>query len=99
MNIITAQMYLSNQKIKYLMCSAFPLLNPIHYHNGDFVIQTEIYSKLLLETFIDNSEHCGFFNFCLEKKLPFLNQHYPASESHCKYVDDMLISKIQKLLA
>jgi hypothetical protein len=98
-NIITAQMYLSNQKIKYLMCSAFPLLNPIHYHKGDFVIQTEIYSKLLLETFIDNSEYCGFFNFCLEKKLPFLNQHHPASESHCKYVNDMLKSKIQKLLA
>jgi hypothetical protein len=97
-NIINAQLYLESCGIKYVMCSAFPLRYPIHYHTGDFKILPEIYNKIKLNTFVDHSEHSGFFNFCLENNYPFLNQHHPASESHCKYVNDVLKLKIQKLL-
>ena len=97
-NIVTAQLYLVSRNIKYFMCSAFPLLNPIHYHNSDFKIQPEIYNKISLDSFVDNSEQRGFFNYCLENKLPFLNQHHPSSESHYEYVECVLKSKMQNLL-
>ena len=98
-NIITAQLYLENRGIKYFMCSAFPLQNPIHYHHGNFEIQKEIYDKINLSTFVDHSNHQGFFNFCQIKNLPFLNQHHPLTQSHRQYVNEMLKSKIQNLLA
>ena len=97
-NIITAQIYLSSRKIKYSMCSAFPLMNPIHHHVGDFKIQQEIYNKIDLNTFVYNSEHQGFFKFCMDNNLPFLNQHHPLTESHRQYVDDVLKLKIEQLL-
>lgn len=98
-NIITAQMYLTSKKIKYFMCSAFPLLNPIHYHHAPFEIQKEIYSKLDLTAFTKDSDTQGFFNFCVDNKLPFLNDHHPLSESHQHYIDTVLKSKIQDLLS
>ena len=97
-DIITAQLYLHSRRIKYFMCSAFPLLNPVQYHTGNFKVQPEIYSKISLDTFVDNSENQGFLNFCIENNLPFLNPTHPSSDSHCKYVDNVLKSKMQNLL-
>jgi hypothetical protein len=97
-NIITAQLYLKKINVKYVMCSAFPMLNPIHYHHENFKIQQEIYNKINLKTFVNNSEHFGFFTFCQKNKLPFLDNQHPSTESHRQYVNTVLKSKIQSLI-
>lgn len=97
-DIITAQLYLSSKNIKYFMCSAFPLLNPIHYHTSEFWIQKEIYNRIDLSTFVKDSETQGFYGFCRKHQLPFLDTHHPLTQSHQRYVHDMLKSSMQELL-
>jgi hypothetical protein len=97
MNILCAQSYLISINVKYVMCASFPLLNPIHYHHDQFYIEKEIYNKIDLSRFAPASETKGFFNFCLDNDLPFLNTHHPTTEAHRKYVNDVLKSKTQEL--
>lgn len=96
-NIVTAQLYLSSKNIPYVMASAFPLQNPIHYHHDHFVINKKIYSTIDLTKFIDHSETCGFFQFCQNTNLPFLDSHHPATDSHQIWVEQLLLPKILAL--
>ena len=97
-NIITAQLFLEKQKISYLMTSAFPLTNPIHYHHDDFKIIPEIYNKIDLTHFANNVETQGFLKYCHDNKLSFFDPHHPDTESHRQYVDNMLKFKVEQLL-
>jgi hypothetical protein len=98
LNVITAQLYLKNKNINYIMTSAFPLLNPIHYHQDSFEIIKEIYQQIDLETFVYNAETQGFYNYCVDNKLSFQDLHHPDTQAHCNYVNNILKFKIDKLL-
>jgi len=96
-NIIAAQLYLDSKNIPYVMATAFPLQNPLHYHNDHFVIKQEIYNHINLNNFVDDSETQGFFNFCLDKQLPFHDPHHPATQAHQIWVKDKLLPKVLDL--
>ena len=97
-NVITAQLYLAAKNIKFIMSSAFPLKNPIHYHHDSFVIVPEIYNKIDLNCFVEGSVDEGFFNYCKNKNLSFFNSHHPDTQSHRHFVDNVLNSEIQAKL-
>jgi len=93
-NIVLAQLYLNNKKISYVMSSAFPLRNPIHFHHDQFSINDNIYSNIDLSKFVADSEVKGFYKFCHDLKLPFLNPNHPASQSHAIWVEQILLPKV-----
>jgi hypothetical protein len=97
-NIITAQLYLKSKGIKFCMSSAFPLINPIHYHHEPFAVVPEIYAQIDLSCFDTNSVAGGFIPFCFERNLTFVNRHYPDTKSHRKYIDDVLKYNVDQLL-
>jgi hypothetical protein len=97
-NIITAQLYLKSKKIKFCMSSTFPLINPVHYHHEKFDIIPEIYAQIDLSCFDINSISKGFIPFCFEHNLTFIDPHHPDTESHRKYLDDVLKYKLEVLL-
>lgn len=97
-NIITAQLYLKSKKIKFCMSSVFPLTNPIHYHHEKFDVIPEIYNQIDLSCFDQNSVSKGFIPFCFDQKLTFIDPHHPDTESHRKYLDDVLKYKLGALL-
>jgi hypothetical protein len=98
-NIITAQLYLKTNGIRHLMSSAFPLTNPLHYHQGPFDVIDKIYNQIDLSTFVPKSETQGFYGFCIDNNLPFCNcSPHPTTESHRKYVDDVLKFEFNELL-
>lgn len=93
-NIVTAQLYLNSKKIPYVMASAFPLQNPIHYHHDLFSINPSIYSNIDLNKFVNGSETQGFFQFCKNNNLPFYNSHYPDTKAHQVWVEQILLPKV-----
>jgi hypothetical protein len=94
-NVITAQLYLKSKNIKFVMSSAFPIRNPIHHHDNTFITVPEIYNKIDQESFVDHSEHEGFFNYCAERNLPFFSTDHPDTQSHRHYVDNVLKSRYE----
>jgi len=94
-NIITAQLYLNSKKIPYVMATAFPLRNPIHYHHDTFVINEKIYNVIDQSKFVANSEQQGFLKFCLDNQLPFMDSHHPATASHQIWVEQVLLPKVR----
>lgn len=97
-NVLTAQLYLKSKNIKFIMSTAFPISNPIHHHANDFVIIPEIYNTIDLESFVDHSEHEGFFNYCVARDLPFFTTDHPTAQSHRHYVDNVLKSKLETVI-
>lgn len=93
-NIVAAQLYLDCKKIPYVMASAFPLRNPIHYHHNDFVINEDIYANINLSKFVDESKTQGFYDFCRSNNLPFFDPHHPSSRAHQTWVDQLLLPKV-----
>lgn len=96
-NIITAQLYLKSKKIKHVMMSTFPLMNPLHYHHDSFQLVPEIFQQIDQSVFVTDSSTVGFFHFCKEQNLPFFDSHHPDYQSHCIYVDNLLKFKIDEL--
>jgi len=96
-NIITTQLYLKSKKIKFIMSSGLPLQNPIRYHYDTFITIPEIYNTIDQESFVDNSEHEGFYNYCKSRNLTFFNLHHPDTQSYRHYVDNVLKSKIEHI--
>jgi len=97
-NIITAQLYLKSKNIKFIMSSAFPIRNPIHYHKDTFITIPEIYNTIDLKSFANGSEDEGFYNYCKSRNLTFFNLHHPDAQSHRHYVDNMLKLKITNMM-
>lgn len=94
-NIVAAQNYLDNLKIKYVMCNSYPLLNLIQYHDdGVKDFNTSIYNKINLEKFVNNADKYGFIQLIENKKFKFFNPHYPDSPGHEWFVEDYLMPKL-----
>lgn len=96
-NIITAQLYLKSKNIKHVMMSAFPLTNPLHYHLDSFQIIPEILQQVDQSVFVNDSLTQGFYNFCKNHNLPFLDAQHPDCHSHRIYVDKVLKFKTIEL--
>lgn len=97
-NIITAQLYLKSKKIKHIMMSAFPLTNPLHYHQDSYQLVPEIFQQVDQSVFVEDSSNVGFFNFCKDQNLSFFDPHHPDCQSHRIYVDKLLKFKLNELL-
>lgn len=97
-NIITAQLYLKSKNLKTIMTSAFPINNPIHYHDDKFIVIPEIFNQIDQTMFDNCSQNEGFFNYCKNRNLPFLNSHYPTTQSHRHFVDNVLQSIITNIM-
>ena len=93
-NIVTAQLFLERQGIRYVMMSAFPLTNPIHYHHSDFVLVPEIFNQINLNRFVDHSRTQGFYHFCVRRQLDFLDSHHPSTAAHEVYLNEIIKPKL-----
>lgn len=97
--IVLTQQFLNAHNVDYVMCSSYPLLNLVQYHdNGNTVFENEFLSQIDLSKFVDNSSDEGFIQYCQRNKLDFFSAHYPKTVAHELYVDEVLFPKIENTL-
>ena len=96
-SIVLTQLYLKSKNIRHVMATAFPLRYPVQYHHDMLEINEKIYANIDQSVFVDDSESVGFYTYCEDNHLPFLNQHYPNTESHQIWVDNFLLPVIKRL--
>jgi hypothetical protein len=97
-SVITAQLYLKSQGIKFCMSSTFPLTQPVQYHHEEFDTVQDLFGRIDQSCFDQNSITTGFVPYCIEHGLPFINAHYPDTQSHRYYIDNVLKSNVEMLL-
>lgn len=97
-NIIQTQLYLKSIGVPMLMVSAWPLVCPLQYHIDDFKIEKSIFDKIDRTLFAEISQDLGFFNYCRQQNLEFLNDHYPATSAHENFSKNFLYAPFENII-
>ena len=96
--IVMVQNLLKNNGIDFVMGATHPLSSLIQYHDdGIGTLNDKIYQHLNLKLFLDNSEKKGFITHSKEQQFAWYNTHYPTSEAHEWFSDNIVLPKIYEL--
>jgi len=96
--IIQTQLFLRFKNIPTVMMTAFPLNNPLQYHVGPFDIDPGIYNNIDLDQFVGPYHNSGFYPWCIENNLEFLDTHHPGSVAHYKWLELYVFRHIKSKL-
>lgn len=96
-DVITAQLFLNKLNIRYIMMSTFPLIKPLQYHIDDYAVETEIFQEIDQTKFVLQSDTQGFYQWCRQQNVTWLDRHHPTTEAHKKYSQQFIIPKISSM--
>jgi len=98
-DIITAQLYLDQIKVPYIMMSAFPITNPLQYHIDKYEQESQLLDLVRFDRFVDRSFDLGFYHWCKGQNFSWLDQNHPKTEAHQRYINEFVIPKIDLIIA